>query len=383
CALYVPFALWWSGMHWRILRPSSPGEQRRSLAVLGVIMLGEALGAAYVLWLKRETLSRSTSAAGRSLREVTTHSPTASDLFDAAHIHGGPAWSGGILEHLVYLGSSWLLVLVLCTGLLVYRQRRAAERDPETSGVLTLVAVHVLIAALFAWLCVGPNGGIGLYGLLYDHMPYWNYSRVPGRMIYIPLSLGATAFALTLTAALRTPRSRWAAYAAASLLIVGDLVARTPALLLGSGIKPTPTLAALSKLELHPDGALLYLPIVSPGSSQGAFWELTTTAIRKPFINGYSPAAPRAVHDAIRVLQRLNHAKLDDKVTRVLRKLHVDYIAYNSEVRFLRKPDVAPNLLQKLKKLPNLQPTIEGDGWHVFKLSAASSGSERTVVRSR
>lgn len=327
---------------WRARRrPAWPLGTGAPLIPLGV---GWGLGLAAMLILKSRTMDASIAGAGRSLGEVKLFAPRLADLF-----HLGGAHS----EQIVYLGL--VLLALALAGLILLAGGRPA--DSKGGMLASLWAALGLLAGL---LSLGPNlPQLPLYDVLYRHLPFFNYPRVPGRLVIFTVImlalLGGWALRELARPLYRRRGAVWALGLLLSALIVWDLwpPARTGICL----IPPPGRLEAAVRAALpegpHDPQRLLGLPIWPGDSHQSSAYEFLVTRTRARLVNGYSPLVPRAyVSQVFFPLYPLDFGQVGSESLRTLQRLKVGLVAfYSDEEVYTRKvspfpPDLARRRLQ-------------------------------------
>ncbi|MBI4798205.1 MAG: hypothetical protein HY794_05630 [Desulfarculus sp.] len=159
---------------WRArCRPQLPLGCWRPLLPLG---LGLLAGAGFMIHVKRSIFAASIASQGRGLDEVRLFSPRLADLWGPANAH---------MERLIYFG--WALGGLALLGLCMLVLNR--PRGLRQSGLATLWAG---LGLLFTLLCLGPSlPALPLYQALYKVFPYFNFPRVPGRLIIFAVLMWA------------------------------------------------------------------------------------------------------------------------------------------------------------------------------------------------
>ncbi|MCB2225965.1 MAG: hypothetical protein KQH53_04740 [Desulfarculaceae bacterium] len=345
---------------WRCVPPlwrarSWPGLPVGTWPPLVALGLGWGLGVAAMLVQKARVLDASIASKGRSLGEVKLFAPQTADLFRISPAHS---------EQVVYLG----LVLLVLAGaglLLLAFSRRQGGAAPLWAGL-------GLVSAL---LCLGPNlPQLPLYAWLYDHVPFFNYPRVPGRIvIFAVLFMGLLGgWALGQLARAWGSRKGAAALLAVlvALLVAWDFwPAKQPGLCL---IAPPGPLAAQVKksLPMGPDAPqrVLGLPIWPGDSHQSSAYDLLIVQTRAKMVNGYSPQVPQAYVDQVFwPLYPLDFGWVTPAAREVLDKLKVGLVAfYEDEEVYTRKVSPFPPELARRRLAASglLRPTLQaGNVW--------------------
>ncbi len=319
---------------------------------------GLALASAYLLSFRASTMLGSLAGKGRALREILLYAPKPQGLWQLGR---GPD------ERYIFLGLAFLALALL--GLLPLLGR--APRDP---GRRALAGGLAFLAAV---LCLGPDlPGFPLYRLLYDHLPFFNYPRVPARYIAIAfVFLGLlSAYALS---GLRQriephlgPAKAKAVLLVLSLLALVEYIPNLPVGLCLLG----PANAVQQALAQAPatDGRVLELPLWPGDSHQTSAYEYTVTRTRRPMVNGYSPVVSRQYIDQVFwPLSGLNLGQLDQPQAEVLHRLkaglltfHDDYLVYPPKVS-----PFPPGLARKrLEASGWLAPLAREGNVHLYRL---------------
>ncbi|MEW5914632.1 MAG: hypothetical protein AB1814_18910 [Thermodesulfobacteriota bacterium] len=327
---------------WRARQmPAWPAGTWAPLIPLG---LGWGLGVVAMLINKHRVMDASIAGAGRALAEVRLFSPRLGDLFSPQAAHS---------EQIVYLG---LVLLALALAGLVLL---ALGRPAKAKGGM-LAALWTALGLLAGLLCLGPNlPQLPLYGFLYRHLPFFNFPRVPGRLVILAVLLLALAGGWALRGLARPLRNRRGALIALGLalsaLIVWDLwpPARTGICLVPP---PGPLEAAVrGALPAGPKDPqrLLGLPIWPGDSHQSSVYEFLVTRTRARLVNGYAPLVPRAyVQQVFWPLYPLDLGEVNQTALQTMQRLKVGLVAFYSDAEVYPSkvspfpPDLARQRLQ-------------------------------------
>jgi len=359
---------------WRARRmPAWPPGSWAPLIPLG---LGWGLGLAAMLILKRRTMDASIAGAGRAWSEVRLFSPHLGDLFSPQAANS---------EQLVYLG---LVLLALALAGLVLL---ALGRPSGAKGGM-LAALWSALGLLAGLLCLGPNlPQLPLYGFLYRHLPFFNFPRVPGRLVILAVLLLALAGGWALRELARPLRRRRGAVLALGLaltvLIVWDLwPPARPGICL---VPPSGPLEATVRSAL-PGGPrspqrLLGLPLWPGDSHQSSVYEFLVTRTRARLVNGYAPLVPRAyVAQVFWPLYPLDLGEVNQESLRTLERLQVGLVAFYSdaEVYTSKVSPFPPDLARRRLEASGAFQPLRQEG-NVFLLRpdyrARLDGRERRV----
>ncbi len=324
-SLLMGFLLLWGA--WRVLpglwrARRRPALEPSLLRPLLPLVVGVAASAGYMLWYKSRAISGSIAGGGRSLHEVKLFAPHLPDLFDPANIH---------TERLLYLG--WVLGGLCLAGLVLLALKRGARNPGDR-----LAAMWAALGALAVLLSLGPNfAPAPLYQWLYHHLPFFNFPRVPGRLIVIAALMLSLLAGWALLELGRRLQRRWGrrTLPALALLLVAAVTwdlwpPRTTGLCL---IPPPGKMEKLVKRNL-PTGPgaprrLAGIPIWPGDSHQSSFYEFISSRTRAVCINGYSPVVPRAyVQQIYTPLSDLNYGLVSPRAREALRKNAVGLLAF-------------------------------------------------------
>jgi len=154
CLLTPPFFL----VRMATIRPG----WKRFFEFAVALSVAVGIGVFIMLFIKHYEISGSIREGGVSLREINLYTPTWQQLF--FRIDRG-------MEKFIYLGFIPLGAALL--SFLIFGWRRP------------LFWLYAGSLGVFGLLCLGPSidQTIPLYRYLYDHLPYFSLSRLPGRMI--------------------------------------------------------------------------------------------------------------------------------------------------------------------------------------------------------
>ncbi|BEQ14346.1 hypothetical protein [Desulfoferula mesophila] len=312
---------------WRARRrPDLPSGTWPPLIALGV---GWGLGAAAMMVQKARVLDASIASQGRSLGEVKLFAPRLADLFCISPSHS---------EQVVYLGLVTLILAGAGLLLLALGRREQGTRAP--------VALWAGLGGLAALLCLGPNlPQLPLYAWLYDHLPFFNYPRVPGRLvIFAVLFLGLLGGWTLKELARAWGGGRLVALGLALAVSLGVAWDFWPARDPGLCLMPPPGPLAQGVRDKLPTGPLaperlLGLPIWPGDSHQSSVYELLISQTRAVMVNGYSPQVPRAyVEQVFWPLYSLDFGLVTPAAWDTLRRLKVGLVAfYEDEEVYTRK----------------------------------------------
>ncbi len=366
-ALFLPFYFLFLLAHCgaaRLLR------DKKFWAVVALLAAFSASSVGYAFWLNSSVISESRAQDNRSRKRVERSSPNFGYLVAAERYRTRDIWGGGDMEPSVYLGNASLVgsaLVVLFAGLafLGARRRRrgfppppapasatTAPRGPPTTRVLYF---FLFLFVLGLWLSMGMRPELpGLYEFLYDHLPFWNLSRTPPRLIYIAHAALAVFVPVLLdrfVAAWSTRRPRLARWVLPLFItaVFVDLVALAPRTLLSKQHDVQSEVYDLVR-AMPPDqlGPILFFPIYSADYSQNAAFQGITTELERPFINGYAPTAPVAAYKFLDDIRPLNKGQLSAHMHCEMWRLGIRHIVHDNWVKFLRSAKPSRDALERL-----------------------------------
>lgn len=327
---------------WRARRrPEIPG---RLMAPLIPLVLGLGLAVARQLQAKAAHYDASIASQGRSLREVLLFSPHPGDLLNAANAH---------MERLLYFGLVTAGLALLGFILLALARPRGARQG-------ALAALWGFLAVLTGLLALGPTvDAAPLYALLYDHLPFFNYPRVPGRIIIFAVLMLSLLGGWALREAARGLRKRKGATTALALILTAalawDVWPQTPT---GICMLPPPgkvDAAIRRNMATGPRAGerLLGLPIWPGDSHQSSIYDLTITRTRALMINGYSPVVHRDyIEQVYAPLYPLDLGATDAAALAALAAQKVKLIAFHDDDKvYSRKVSPFPPALARQRLL--------------------------------
>jgi hypothetical protein len=369
------------------------------LRTLVPLALTAVVSVAYIFHMKSRLFTGSIVQGGRRLGEVALYTPHLEDILMRLN---------PLMERYLYLGVVPTTAALAAIVLLVFdiggrRGRASSERllSGPSQKLLTATSEEILsgltgqaagrqamdadaarLAAFFGFIlgiAYVLSLGLGLdhlalYELFFHHFPYFNYPRVPGRMMAVVVfSLAVLAgYALMRLGHLR-PQARWLAPAASAVAVVLVAVDYHP-------FKPL----AITRLYPNPiyetvrtdigDGLLLELPLWPGDSHQSSLYEYYTTIDRIRRVNGYSPVVSRAYIETVyKPLDSLNQGFLDRSQVELLWRLNVRYItAHDNTDVFPAKvsPDPPIATVRRLQRSPYLEFVAENSHIYLFRLKS-------------
>lgn len=344
----------------RILWPNRdrlPFFDRRGLVTVAAFLAaGYAPAAVFLLHLKKTVIAPSVAGKGRTLGEVLLFSPYPANLF---------FWQDINREKFIYLGWGLLTLAVLGAA-------RLLRKEPQDPGKTALAG---LLAFLGLVLCLGPRlEGFPLYQFLYQHLPFFNYSRVPGRFLFVAMTF-LTLLAAQALAALRNGLAArgWIRLGKGIpfliiLMVVSEYHSRLPL-----GITDLPTSGPVYetiKSALPAGKRVLELPLWPGDSHQSSVYEYTVTRTQKPMINGYAPVVTKQyIEEVFWPLFPLDFGEGNDDRIRKLGELKVGMITFHDRLLVYPEkisPFPARLALKRLEALPFVKKIAEDHSIHLF-----------------
>lgn len=287
------------------------------------LAVGFCLATARMLVVKAASFDQSIAGQGRGLHEVMLFTPSLGDLLHPANVH---------MEKLVHLG--WGLTGLGFLGLVLL-----ALALPKQARQAAQATLWAFLAALSALLSLGPTvKAAPLYGLLYKFVPFFNFPRVPGRLIIfavLMLSLLAGWVIRELSGGLK--RKTWLSAALCLAILAGftldlGLPAQTGISLLP---QPGPVTAGIKSQMITGPGSpqrLLDLPIWPGDSHQSSIYEHTVSLTKAQMVGGYSPVVPQSyVKQIFQPLHALNFGLVNKPALETLDRLKVQLVTFHDD----------------------------------------------------
>ncbi len=304
------------------------------------LLAGLALAGAWQMKMKALHYDTSIAGGGRSLREVLLFTPHLADYLDPANPH---------LERLLFFGL--VPALLALAGLVFLALGR--PRGWRQGGRATAWALAALV---FGLLAAGPTvDSMPLYRFLYHYLPFFNYPRVPGRLVIFAVLmltlLGGWALRQLSSRCALTRPARLALALVLTLVLAWDL---WPPQATGICLLPPPGRVEAAIAQNLPGGPnsprrLLGLPIWPGDSHQSSIYELTIMRTRAPMINGYSPVVRRDyVAKVFRPLYPLDLGLVDRGTLAALARQKVALVSFHDdEMVYSRKVSPFPPALAR------------------------------------
>jgi len=304
-SIYVPLRI--------IISPSK--KYFKSFFFLGVFLM---ISLAIVFYMKKVNIDVSIARGGRTLNEVRTYSPTIKDIFNRTNAEA---------ERYVYLGIIPFLLTVF--GAFTQILKKQSIKQKVIPAFYTLAFIVSFILSLGTTL----NNIFPIYKFCYKYVPYFNYPRVPGRMVIISF-LAMSVLAAYAVKEIKVHGKRpFLTYIIISILLLGIMV----------DYFPFPQRIGISLMEGKPsvyekvektigNKKLLELPIWPGDSSWSSIYEYYVTKTRVKIINGYHPMVTRKyIRKIFSPLVSLNIGEINEKQYELLKKLDVKYIIFHQE----------------------------------------------------
>ena len=335
------------------------------------LMATAGVSVAYVFYMKSRLFTGSIVQGGRRLGEVALYTPHLEDIW----LRTNP-----LMERYLYPGLVPAAAVLMALWLLLQRLSDPTREPAETDRDGTrLAAFFFFILAISYILSLGLGlRHLSLYQFFFFHFPYFNYPRVPGRMmIVVAFSLAVMAGYAVSRLQQARPHAKW----------LGAVLAATTLVLVAVDYHPFKPMA-ITRLYPNPiyetvkadigDGFLLELPLWPGDSHQSALYEYYTTLDGVRRVNGYSPVVSRAyIETVFKPLESLNQGRLDQQQADLLNRMHVRYITVhdNTDV-FPSKvsPDPPKETVRRLKRSPFLEFVGQHSHIYLFRLKGRSDG---------
>ncbi len=325
--------LWMSRFAWRKYGGSASLQQHffkqwlvgRTLLRILPIGAGLLFSVIWVLAAKKVFFAGSVAHGGRTIQDVKLFSPRLYELY----AQGSD----------VYLGLVPLLLILYCLFMLI-RRTIFCNRNRSTRELLLpgfFLCVFFLTYILGAGLSFGSSS---LYMFFFDYFPFFNYPRVPDRIMTIAFLAGAvlSGFAIGDLQRRLVDRQQKIIGFVFYCLLIGllwhDFGAGKPVALTNLDRGQT----IYSYVQKHIDGGLLLeIPLWPGDSHQSSLYEYYITLDRVRRVNGYTPIVKQKYIDTIyKPLATLNMGLFDEQQYAQLKKMGVRFITVHDN------PDVFP-----------------------------------------
>ncbi len=325
------------------LREDSPLLKKRLFKTILPFLLMCSLTVVWAMYT-RSHLETSIAAEGRPITQIMKYSPEIGDFF-VRHNRS--------VEKNIYLG---LLPLVLaCMSL--FLRKVEGRRNILFFGAIFIVSLI---------LSFGPNlePYIHLYNILYDHLPFFNYPRVAGRMITVTVIAMAVLSGYGLKWLFeKGQRVRGLGSGIAIVIFIFILLDFFPFSLRGISIVSKGNAVYEEISKNISDKKVLEIPIWPGDSAWSSIYQYYVTIYRYHMINGYDPGvSKRYVEGIFNKLYPLDFGEIREGEYNSLKDLRVKYIVMHEE-EFPRKVSPFPfrSSLDNMKRSPFIK-YIKKDG---------------------
>jgi len=306
----------------RILSLKGYGPIIRALLPVG---MGLLLAVAWVLLVKKVFFTGSIAHGGRTIQDVKLFSPHLKDLYTRG---------AGVYIGLVPL---YMTVYMLAVVIRQFMHRELLYNRLQLSLATFFSVVFLLASILGAGLSFGYSS---LYIPFFNWFPFFNYPRVPDRIMTIAFLAGAilSAFAVRdIVLRFREQRQGVVAVLFSLLLMVlvwYDFGAQKPVAL--TNLDRGQTIYDYVRKHIG-DKLLLELPLWPGDSHQSSLYEYYVTLDRIRRVNGYTPIVKQDYIDRVyKPLATLNRGFLDRDQYELLKNMGVGFITVHDN------PDVFP-----------------------------------------
>ena len=341
---------------WRARR--WPVPPRGVWPALALVLAGMLAAVGYMLYVKFSFFDASIAGQGRSLRDVLLFTPHLGDLVDHANVH---------MERLILMG--WGLAGLAGLGLLML-----ALGFPRRASGGALAALWTGLGVLATLLCLGPTlPEAPLYELLYHYLPFFNFPRVPGRLILVAallLSLAGGWALAQLCRGISSPGGRVVIGLILATLLTWDTwpPAQTGICLMPPAGKVEAAVRAQLPAGPGSGKRLLHLPIWPGDSHQSSIYEYMITGTQALTVNGYSPVVPRSyVEQVFTPLDPLNLGRVPPQSWAALDRLGVELVAFHDDFQvYTRKVSPFPAALARQRLLASGRFGLTAQEGNVF-----------------
>jgi hypothetical protein len=289
------------------------------------ILVGLLFSVAWVLLAKKLFFTGSVAHGGRTIQDVKLFSPRLHDLYTQGSD--------------VYLGLVPLFLILYCLILLIRQTAYCGKQWPLRQLILSafFLCVFFLAYILGAGLSFGSSS---LYVVFFDYFPFFNYPRVPDRIMTIAFLAGAvlSGFAVHDLQQRLVEKQQKIVGLVFYCLLVGllwhDFGVDKPVAL--TNLDRGQSIYSYVKNNIQ-EGLLLEIPLWPGDSHQSSLYEYYITLDKVRRVNGYTPIVTRQYIDTVyKPLATLNMGLLDGQQFAQLKKMGVRFITVHDN------PDVFP-----------------------------------------
>lgn len=315
------FLLWRYRQEWVKVTGVWIGFREAWFKLFFAFMIPASVYLAWIYYEKSTRLAGSLVASGRASGLIRSYSPSFNDFMTRFNIDG---------EKFIYLG---IIALFLCILAAVYMflKKDISIKQRLVIGVCTL----------FFLLTLGLGFGLhpdapfkGLYQFFYNYIPYFNFQRVPTRIIYLQFCFFSILSAFGLTLLTRSISKRQGMTALISLLFVlGVAIDVLPFKKIGlSKVVPYSQIYAHIEKNIKPDRNVLNIPIWPGDSSWSSLYMWYVTRFPHTTINGYRPAISHDyIQNVFKPLSKINVGQIDEKVYQQLKEWKIAYVVVHED----------------------------------------------------
>lgn len=333
---HAVFAALFTGTYVLVRMPGAPTGRLRHLltpGMAGILITAFAAGLLYVT-----VIAPSSAKHGRTIDEAAHFAPRPADFVR-------PALKNHHYERFVYVGAVIAGASLIAVAAAALRHRRRLMVVVLTSGI-----------AACAWFAMAPSFvDKGALQKTYQMVPFFSFSRTPGRLMVIGALLLSAMVGLGVDA-LGDRARRWMLIPFALFLVL-DL--------------PAPLFEAVAAggnpyEGLREGASILEMPAYDPGDYVGSVYSMYVIRHPGPRVGGYFVIVP-ADRDEPRQLAARLEADPGDGCgwIELMARAPVDYVAAHSYL--LQSPD-SERLVQSLRNAPGLHELREQQGVTVFEV---------------
>ncbi|VAX23252.1 hypothetical protein MNBD_NITROSPINAE02-1974 [hydrothermal vent metagenome] len=362
---YIPWRLFPIVKGWIKNRGEAKGDIKK-MALAGAPFATGCFGAIWwMLYYKTSSVEQATFGGGRSLGEVSLYSSRISTMWDPQLI-----WN-------VYIGPPALIILLCFFYGLVVSQKK----EKNKWEILFFSSVFFVAYILAFGTTVDKH--FPLFSFFYNNFPFFNYSRVPSKImvIAIPVMCVLIAGFIGWVGRLEKPRALFGYFAVA--IFLATAVNYHPKAI---GITLLDEGNALYKrLSDDAKGSLvLNVPIWPGESTWESIYQYYALQSGVPMINGYSPVVSKKHIDEIFwPLFTINSGDLSEAQVDLLRRLNVGHVIFHEEA-YPTKVSAYPSslALRRLLASPYLELVKRAEPLWLFKIVENETPKEARQVTS-
>ncbi|MDP3980208.1 MAG: hypothetical protein Q8Q33_02205 [Chlamydiota bacterium] len=287
-----------------------------ALRIMICYLIPAGIYAAWIYYEKTTRLSGSVVDAGRSVGLIKSYSPHWVDFLSRYNVDG---------EKMLYLGIFSMFLAMMAVAYL-FLEKKLLLRQKVVIGFCALLFVMAFSLG-FGFSGEGPLQF--LYGFFYYHVPFFNFQRVPSRIVYIEFCfLSVLASFGLLLFCQRLAKKWWLATLISLFFVVSVIADYIPSQRTGIALlKQESSVYEYIEKHIGPDQTVLNIPVWPGESSWTSLYLWYITLYPHSMINGYRAAISRDyIANVFEPLERMNVGQIDTDTYQHLKDWHVQFI---------------------------------------------------------